>query len=327
MDYSAGGMIDFHYVGKGLRGLSQAYRANGMAGHLGSAVLAGYLFSEDHPEAEGGVFLGVERDLERIMAGEETVWFDPEKSGVTIPEMFSSLDEKDQLIEIQKDPAGRVAAALEKSVGPLRQSGHNVIFASIAIRTLQSHPGLGDAETLGGIERLLATFDKASEGRGYFGKESGWKQGGKVDLAEVEPVSCPTVATAADIAIGELIADGAKHTMGFGGLIHLLDHAAALVELDRSGYGGIASRALPGLERHVGLLRSLPVLDDELGPLRAAEIDPLKTEYWSKRDSVQYSAWLTHRIKVLYAYGVVSSEIDEEDRLTAAWNAFRYLMA
>ncbi len=49
-------MLDSEYFPKGLRGLAQAHQAGGLAGHLGAAVLAGYLFAKDHPDLDPKVY-------------------------------------------------------------------------------------------------------------------------------------------------------------------------------------------------------------------------------------------------------------------------------
>lgn len=300
-----------------------------MAGHLGGATLAGYFFGELTPDLDAGVHLAVERDLERVMAGEESIWFNPDKAGITIPELFAREREaaKKALPNSGSTTTDRVAAALESSVDRLRQSGHNVIFASLAIRCFDSHPEEASEPVVAGVEKLLATFETAGPGRGYFGKEAGWKPGGRVDVSAVEAPRCEDPGMVVEIALEELVRFGGNHRRGFGGLIHLLDHAAAIVELANFGRPRLAERALPGFRHHVQLLRSLPILDEELGPLRKSERDPHDPEYWTLRNSAQFSAHLTHRIKVLYAFEVLRAASENETRIEQAEDAFRYLMA
>ena len=81
-------MIDTTYLYKGLCALARAERANAMAGHLGAAVIAGCFFLEQHPELEGSVQTAIVGELDRIIGGEESLWFDPTVSGITIPELF-----------------------------------------------------------------------------------------------------------------------------------------------------------------------------------------------------------------------------------------------
>ena len=85
-------MIDFVYLRRGLIALSRAHRASGMAGHLGSALMAGYFFGELRANLPPGVCFAVERDLERIIGGEEAIWFNAEKAGVTIDDLFAPAE-------------------------------------------------------------------------------------------------------------------------------------------------------------------------------------------------------------------------------------------
>ncbi|MDF1862216.1 MAG: hypothetical protein P1U87_18515, partial [Verrucomicrobiales bacterium] len=320
-------MIDFSYLEKGLTGMSTAHRAGGMAGHLGAAVLAGYFFGEQNPDVDPGVLWGIERDLERIMAGEEDVWFRPQKAGVTVAELFATRDEATEDALAGASPDAVVADALSKSSDQLRQSGHNVIFGSIAIRALQDHPEFGTPGAVSGMVKLMQTFVNVGEGKGYFGKGAGWKQGATVSLDSIDEVRCDSVADAAELAIHELIETAAWRRQGFGGLFHLIDHAAAIVELSECGFPELAKQSMKGYVRHVRLLRALPILEEELGGLQRSEEDPLAATYWKRRNSSQYSAWLTHRIKVLYGLGVLLPVIDDPEKEEKAKAAFRYLMA
>jgi hypothetical protein len=68
-------MIDFEYLYKGICGLANAHKAGTMAGHLGAAVIAGYFIGEDLGELPNEVFKGVEGELDRVIQGEQAIWF------------------------------------------------------------------------------------------------------------------------------------------------------------------------------------------------------------------------------------------------------------
>jgi len=102
-----------------------------MAGHLGAAVVAGYFFGEDVRGLPPEVYHAIERELERIMRGEEAVWFDSQRVGITVPELFQPVRDERHDARLVRD----VAKALSKNIGRLRQWGHNVILAAIALRT------------------------------------------------------------------------------------------------------------------------------------------------------------------------------------------------
>ena len=123
-------MIDFGYLYQGICGLANAHKAGTMAGHLGAAVAAGYFFGEDQNDLPDEVFAGITAELDRVIAGEEAIWFNAKKAGVTPTELFEPFAEEAS----SEDLIPSIVTALEKNVGQTRQSGHNVIFASIAVR-------------------------------------------------------------------------------------------------------------------------------------------------------------------------------------------------
>ena len=129
-------MVDFDYLYKGLCGLANAHKASALAGHLGAAVVAGYFWGEDLGGQDDAVYRGVEKELDRVMKGEEAFWFNSRKAGITAPELFKPLPEE----EPQEALIADIAKALSSNIGKTRQSGHNVIFAAIAIRALHDHP-------------------------------------------------------------------------------------------------------------------------------------------------------------------------------------------
>ncbi len=123
-------MIDFRYLYLGICGLANAHKAGTMAGHLGAAVAAGYFFGEDENDLSDEVFDGVTGELDRVIAGEEAIWFNAKKAGITPTELFKPFPEE----EPNEDTISSIVTALQKNVGQTRQSGHNTIFASIAVR-------------------------------------------------------------------------------------------------------------------------------------------------------------------------------------------------
>ncbi|MCB1090446.1 MAG: hypothetical protein KDL87_02875, partial [Verrucomicrobiae bacterium] len=248
-------MIDFSYLERGLDGLANAHRGGAMAGHPGAALVAAYCFTENNPSLDPGVFRAIERDLERILGGEEGFWID-KKSGVTTQDLFQPLPK----VEGAEDgKVGAIVDALGGNLDRTRQSGHNVIFAAAAIRAFSDHPELATPERLLGIVKLTESFDKAGPGRGYYGKSVGWKA--TIDAAlpgDVAKESFESFDQAAEAVIDELIATAGEHRQGFGGLMHLIDHVAGLVELDRHGFSDAARKGLPALRQHLRLLHSLP---------------------------------------------------------------------
>lgn len=317
-------MVEFEYLYRGLCGMANAPRVGSMAGHLGAAVIAGYFFGEDHPDLDVGVYSACERDLNRITGGEESIWFDPTKAGITAAELFKPLPEEGAQVE----SIDNIARALAANIGSTRQSGHNVIFASIAIRALRGHEEHASPTLIAGIEKLIASFDGQHAGRGYYGKERGWLIGRKAPLADSATTpEYKSLDDMAEVMIAELIATASEHRRGFGGLFHLINHAAALTELDRYGHADLARKGLAAHRNHLRLYRALPNLEQELGTLEATSEDPFKPAYWKRTESKQWGAWLTHRIKTLYGFHTLLRFVESDEKRVKAMEQFGYLMA
>ena len=270
-------MIDFQHLQTGLYGLGNAHKAGTMAGHLGAAVVAGYFIGEDQSDLPDEVFRGIEGEIKRVIAGEESFWWNAKQAGVTPADLFKPLPEE----EPKPDMIKEIAEALQKNVGETRQSGHNIIFASIAIRALHDHADFATPQIIAGIVKLTEGFNTAHAGRGFYGKEKGWLNGNQVTLVADDSfrpyASIPEMVA---ITIDELIATAAVKKQGFGGLWHVINHAAAITEMDRYGFKELAKQALPAHHQHIRLWRSLPDVENELGAVPKAEHDPHDPAYW-----------------------------------------------
>jgi len=316
-------MINFKYLYTGLCGLANAHKAGTMAGHLGAAVVTGYFFGEDQNGLVDPVYRGVEGELERILRGEEAIWFNAAEIGLSPLELFQTLPTEPA--DAKLIPS--IAQALAENGEQLIESGHNVIFASIAIRALSDHPEYATPTLVTGIRRLIESFKNAYPGRGYYGKERGWLKGDQVELAPDD--SFPVYADLQElvnVTIAELIGTAPIRRQGFGGLWHVINHAAAITELDRYGHKPLAQRALAGHHAHVRLWRSLPDVSAELGPATKAALSPLAPEFW-QGDLHRDQARLTHRIKTLYGFYTLMRHVTEATVRQQAEDAFLYLMS
>jgi len=316
-------MINFEYLYKGLCGLAHAHKANAMTGHLGAAVVAGYFFGEEHADLDAEVDKAVENELDRIVNGEEAFWYDSKAAGITVPELFEPFPEEHP----EEGLIPTIAEALSANIGKTRQSGHNVIFASIGLRALSDHPQYATPYIVGGIVKLIQGFNNAVAGRGYYGKERGWIVGDKVSLPPDDFPTYNGMQAMAEAVVGELTRSASLRRQGFGGLFHIINHATGLTELSRLGYRKLANRGLAAHHHHVRLWRSLPDVEDELGPLKRAEFDARTIEYWRNEAKSQWSAQLTHRVKTLYGFFSLLRFIEDPAKRERAVDEFRYLMA
>jgi len=106
------------------------------------------------------------------------LWFDAEKAGVSIAELFEPLPRE----RAQEGLIAAIPEALSNNIDQTRESGHNVIFAAIALRALRDHPQYATPSLVEGIRKLIEGFNRAGPGRGYYGTERGWIGGGAVRL-------------------------------------------------------------------------------------------------------------------------------------------------
>jgi len=106
-------MIDFQYLPTGICGLANAHKAGTLAGHLGAAVIAGYFFGEDQGDLPEGVVRGIEGEINRVIAGEESFWINTKKAGVTPADLFTPLPKE----EATPDEIKTIAAALRENIG------------------------------------------------------------------------------------------------------------------------------------------------------------------------------------------------------------------
>jgi hypothetical protein len=314
-------MVDFAYLYRGLCGLSRAHRANSMAGHLGAAVVAGYLYGEDNADLAPDVGEAVGGYLDRLVAGEEPIWFDPDKTGITVSEMFAPWEPE----EGDPAPVGDIAAALSGNIGEFRQSGHNVIFASLALRALSDHPRHATPAVVGGICRLIEGFDSSGGGRAYFGEERGWIEAADIPVDDSFP-TYDTLEGMAALLLDELPDSPEDRRRGVGGPQHVVNHAAALIDLTAHGYGDLARQGFAAQRRHVQLWRALPKLTDELGPIVKAPLPPTDAEFWRTAEAKNESASLTHRIKTLYGFGRLMTVVEDAAAVRDATDKLQYLI-
>lgn len=318
-------MIDFEYLSKGLNAMARAHLMSSMAGHLGASLVAGYFVGEQRPELEAEVCDGIENDLQRVMRGESVFGRKMAKQAtISDSEMFAAFPKEkpdESLID-------GIAEALAKNIDEPRQSGHNVIFAAIAIRALKQHPDFATPSVVEGIQKLIAMFNAASPGNGYYGKQKGRIHGNRIELPQDD--AFPEYGGIEEMAVAvvdELIAQDPKvHRQGYGGLVHVNNHAAAIIDLAEYGYAALLPKALVSHHRHLRLWRNLPNVADELGPLSRSAQSPHSAKYWTAGDVPSDRALLTHRVKTMFGFDELAAVIDDENKRERAYQNLRYLM-
>ena len=318
-------MIDFDYLSKGLNALARAHHMSSMAGHLGAAVVAGYFIGEQRPDLDPEVYRGIEGDLDRVMRGQSVFGMKMTKNAkIADSELFAAFPKEkpnESLID-------GIAEALDTSIGKPRESGHNVIFASIAIRALKEHPEFATPSIVDGIRKLMALFNNAHPGSGYYGKEKGRIYGNKITLPEEEGTPPYTdMEGMASAVLDEIIKqDPNIHRQGYGSLVHVNNHAAAITDLAQYGYGELVPRAIESHRQHLRLWRNLPNLADELGPVKVSKFGPHTAAYWTSGNVPYDRALLTHRVKTMYGFDELAEVIEDESKEKRAYDKLRFMM-
>ena len=310
-------MVKFQYLSKGLNALARAHQMKSMAGHLGASLIAGYFVGEQRPDLDPEVYKGIEDDLERIMRGESVfgkrMYKDSKLADRELFEPFAVQKPDETLID-------GVAEALGKSLGKPRQSGHNVIFASLAIRALKEHPELATPAVVDGIRKLLALFDKAHPGSGYYGEKRGRIYGNKIQLPDEDGTPPYTDVEGMAVAVlDEVIGQKPEvHRSGYGGLVHVVNHAAAIADLANYGYPQLVPGAVRSHRVHLRLWRNLPDVADEKGPLKVSRVTPHTAAYWTSGNIPYDRALLTHRVKTMFGFDELAAAVYEEAKEKAA---------
>ena len=140
---------DDSYLLKGLNALARAHRMSAMAGHLGASLVAGSFLRKQSPALDDEVYKGIGSDLDRVIRGESVFGAKMTKnSQMADSELFEEFP-KEKPSESLIDG---IAEALAKNIETLRESGHNVIFASIAIHALKERPEFATPSIVDGIQ-------------------------------------------------------------------------------------------------------------------------------------------------------------------------------
>lgn len=318
--------LDDSYLLKGLNALARAHRMSAMAGHLGASLVAGYFIGKQRPDLDPDVYRGIEGDLDRVMGGESVFGSKmSKKSKMADSELFESFPQE----KSNENLIDGIAEALLKNIQAPRESGHNVIFASIAIHALKERPDLATPSIIDGIRKLVGLFDKAHSGSGYYGKAKGRINGRKIALTDgnEDAPHYTDVKGMVNAVLDEIINQDPKvNTQGYGGLVHVNNHAAAITDLDKYGYSELVPAAIGSHRQHLLLWRNLPNVADEFGSASFSESSPYTAAYWSSGNVPYDRALLTHRVKTMFGFDELADAVDEEDKEKRASDKLRYMM-
>lgn len=318
-------MIDFKYLSKGLNALARAHYMKSMAGHLGATVIAGYFIGEQRPNLDQKIYKGIENDLDRVIRGESIFGRKMyKKSALTDRELFEPFPRQ----KPDENLIDAIAEALATSIGKPRASGHNVIFASLAIRALREHPEFATPAVVDGIRKLLNLFNGTHPGSGYYGKTKGRLNGNKIELPDHDGISPYTDLKGMAISVFDEVIDQKPeiHRVGYGGLLHIINHAAAITDISTYGYPELVPFAVRSHRKHLRLWRNLPNVAEEIGPMKVSKFTPHTAEYWTAGSIPYDRALLTHRVKTMFGFDELATVLEEKVKENAAYEKIRLMM-
>ena len=199
------------------------------------------------------------------------------------PDLFSDSPGP-QMTRAPDDPEAAwsdLAADLGSGADQVWALGHDVIFVTLALRTLQARPELTTPNLVGGLQVMIAwcrerPIEKTMDA--LYGVDVSAVETSEVDLEASRDGPQELARLSLETLVGfERIYEGAHQ----GNVGHVMDHAQALLELERLGFGRAARSGWSGFRRHVAVLRHLQGI-----PLQGAEVeasvaeDPRRVAYW-----------------------------------------------
>ncbi len=274
------------YLAKGLAALSDAHRRGWLQGHSGAAVLAACYFCKENGLGERTTE-ALARQIEAFVAK------NPDEFPAPVPGRGTA------------DPV-RIVEQLDSQIGALRAGGHDVIFASLALRALRDLPEYATPKIVDGICDLLRLIVE--------------RRTPDPDTPHNREHPLPPYGSTKDVAAITLKATlrpwGDVARVGASGIIHWITHADAVVTLEDLGYADLARRGHAAQRLHI----NQPITGGERGEPDRRPVDWLGPDYWESDTPRKLFAdtWLAgHAFKLPYSLFRMLRRADDET-LTSA---------
>ena len=252
----------------GLNALARAHELDYFAdGHRGASMVSAHL-------------LCVDNDLDEQTTSRIVELFDLNWASSKLCKPFPDAD---------PDPAGieKIGVALAEGGNVLRQVGHNVIFAMLAIKAFRMVPSAATPERIDGVCALIRSFKP-------------WR-----DIEpdpEVDPPPFTDAAAASQFILRETntaIDRFVGFGQGFAG--HMLTFGQALVELAAMGDVEWAESCRTAFRKYVTVTRRGPDPDSRRIPdHKPSDLRPTDSAYWERRGDK--AVGIGHVFKYPYGY-------------------------
>ncbi|TWT60508.1 hypothetical protein [Rubinisphaera italica] len=280
---------DKHLVLLGLNALARCHEMNYFVdGHRGASMISAHLLCEDN-------------HLDAGCTSRISELFDLNWAKSKLCQPFPEADPDPKAIE-------KIGTALAEGGTVLRQVGHNVIFAMLAIKGFRMLPEAATPERVDGVCALIRSFTP-------------WHDidpDPSVDppLFTDEAASARFILNEASESIDRFVGYG----QGFAG--HMLTFGQALVELAAMGDVEWAESCRVAFRKYVTVTRLGPDADSRLIPdHKPSKLRPSESEYWERRGDK--SVGIGHVFKYPYGYYDLVRRADDPE-LAARLDAKAY---
>lgn len=276
-------MLGDEYLVKGITGLARALDHSWNQGHFGCAVIATYFLCHENALDDSTVD-GLKVELDKMIESHDQL-FAPISITTSQPEI---LDE--------------IPQALEGNISRLHPGGHNVIYATLALKALKHMPEMINHDVVAGIRRLIEAFNEIPDQKDIQG----------VDVSGLTASSDDTIPayssaeSIAEFTFSEILKFEEMYYEIQGVVGHLVTHAQSLIELSRLGYPELAEM---GHDAHKIHARRVRLFHDRFDknkwtPVHPVHHDPLKPSFWTKdREEMAKSNWgYAHFFKYRYHF-------------------------
>lgn len=250
---------------QGLTSMASTEPGAWFPGHFGAAVIAAYFLSHNEQ---------LKQNIKQQIKSAAT------QLVLSNQQFFPELEVDEPRCELQPI-IDKLAVATQR----LTESGHAVIYGSIALQALALTPELQTPTIVQGICRLLDSANVARVNR-YCNVDDMYGD----ELPGPPIPELHNIGDALRFAFGECsqsfkdqVINGSQHFFA-GEKIHGITHGHALWQLQKLGYKDLAAQGFAQYLRQLQLNRQAPCTDADnsiLTPLLNADV--LHTDYWKKR--------------------------------------------
>ena len=265
-----GNGIPIAYLEAGVAALANTWRGYWGNGHYGAAAIAAWFFAREM-DLDERTCKAIQAELDAFRSqGSAFFEFETPKEEATperVPEIVRSL---------------------EQGIDSMRGGGHDVIFATLALKAFRQAPELARPQWIDGILKLDAHLRER------------FRPDADTDFNRSHPV--PKWQTPQEMLEFALACFVRNSSAGEVGLIHEITHADAVAELWELGYESLAVRGSEALKIHINLDPALPP------PAGVAYADPspespLSHAFW-ENPAVRSKSWgfRGHNFKFPYSY-------------------------